>query len=710
MWSKLALAALTVCPLLGAEDWKTSVPIIYNIDYGAGHVGSPEYLKKIADAPPQLMHVGEDVPISSVYGTKDGYSGNKPRLLSAAEVRAKIKELEEYTAGLHRAGVDWVIPYINNKAVIGDHVKRSGFFEFFDRWDRFAEFGFGPRPSEDMAQAQMRYPFRRMDYAKKEHPFYPNRLYQMCGNNPNWRRYLLAVTANIARCGYDGVFVDEMDLRDYCAHDETKFRAYLAQKYTEVERRRRFGRADLESLALGYPGDGALWYDTQAFWSYSNADLLRAVRDEGRKTNPNFFVIPNYGPFAHFDGVSKRAPSGKDPAPWAPVSRLIMFEEMQRPGQLAENIFLDYILQYKLAFAYGFRAGLLSYMAREPVGIELSMAEAAAGGGGALIQPYYEAPESRRKFRRFFAEHRELFEGYESCADVAVLFAYDQLYWGNASHVQALYRLSQYLSEQHIPFDLIAPAQATSARLSRYAAVITPYLRYVPDSLLAELRRYAAAGGVWLDIGGSGQFDDAGHLRMRMDREPAVERLGKGRILRTRDLNELLPYPRFALYLMKEDDANELKEIVTFLQAAQAGEIITPPGPHGPDLRAVLEANTRPSLSILPAASLAGLRSNLWRNKNRVVAHFVNYYCPIPTQVEMGKGQFKTEGSPEQFAPKVLEKVAVRLRVPAGKVTSVRAFDPDSAQPVSLPYTQKGNSVEFILPAVRIYKLVELTL
>jgi len=74
----------------------------------------------------------------------------------------------------------------------------------------------------------------------------------------------------------------------------------------------------------------------------------------------------------------------------------------------------------------------------------------------------------------------------------------------------------------------------------------------------------------------------------------------------------------------------------------------------------------------LPAASLAGLRSNLWRNKNRIVAHFVNYYCPIPTQVEMGKGRFKVEGSPEQFAPKVLEKAAVRLHVPAGKVTHGR--------------------------------------
>jgi len=677
MLSKLALLAL-LAP--GAEDWKTSVPIIYNIDYGAGHVASPEYLKKIAEAPPQLMHVGEDVPVSSVYGTKEGYSGNKARLLSAAEVRAKIKELQEYVAGLHRAGVDWVIPYINNKAVIGDHLKRTGFFEFFDHWEQFAEFGFGPRPAEDMALAQTIYPFRRMDYANKEHHFYPLRLYQMCGNNPTWRRHLLAVTANIARCGYDGTFVDEMDLRDYCAHDQTKFRAYLSQKYTEAERRRRFGRGDVESLALGYPGDGALWYDTQAFWSWSNADLLRAIRDEGRKTKPDFFVIPNYGPFAHFDGVSKRVPSGKNPGDWVPFCKLIMFEEMQRPGQLADKAFLDFILQYKMAFALGFRAGLLSYKATEPVGIELSMAEAGAGGGGGLIQPYYGAPETRRKFRGFFGEHRDLFEGYQSQADVGVLFAYDQLYWGNSSNVQAIYRLCQYLSEQHVLFDLVSPG----APLSKYAVVITPYMRYLPDRLLGELRRYAASGGTWLDIGGAGQFDDAGKLRALPDRS------GKGRILRRRDLNDLLPYPRFALYLMKEDPANEIKEVMNFLRGAQAGEVLTL-GPPKEDLRALLGLEP-----ILPAVGLEGLKCNVWRKPGRIVAHFVNYYCPIPVDGEPG-------------GPKALEKVAVRLRIPSGKVTAVRAFDPDSTPPVSLPHTQKGPVVEFVLPAIRIYLVVELS-
>jgi hypothetical protein len=328
----------------------------------------------------------------------------------------------------------------------------------------------------------------------------------------------------------------------------------------------------------------------------------------------------------------------------------------------------------------GFRVGLLSYKATEPVGVELSMAEAGAGGGGALIQPHYGAPEIRRKFRRFFGEHRELFEGFKSQADVGVLFAYDQLYWGNPSNVQAIYRLCQYLSEQHVLFDLVS----SGAPLSRYSAVITPYLRYASDRLMGQLRSYAAAGGTWLDIGDSGQFDDAGKLRALSDRTE------KGRILLRRDLNDVLPYPRFALYMMKEDDANELKEVMNFVRAAQAGEILTPAAPKE-DLRKLLGLEP-----VLPGAGLEGLKCNVWRKSGKTVAHFVNYYCPIPIDGQPG-------------APKALEKIAVRLKIPFGKVTSVRVFDPDSTAPVSLPHTQKGPVVEFVLPAVRIYLVVELS-
>jgi len=701
----LVLSAL--CSLAGASDeWTTSAPITYCIDYRDGHVGNSAYLKTIADAPPDLLHVGEDVPFSSVYGTKDGYAGDKFKLLSAEELRAKIAALTEYVASLHRAGVRWVIPYINNKAVIGDHIKRTGMWEIFDRWDQYQEFGFGPRPSEDLVQAQMDYPFRTISLSKRGAHFYPNKLYQMCGNHPTWRQYLLAVTANIAKCGYDGTFVDEMDLHDYCPYDQAKFREYVMARYDSAARLRRYGTADANALRLGNPGEGALWHDTQEFWSESLADLLAAVWDEGRKYRPDFFVVPNLGPFAHFDGVRRRISSGKDPGPWARSSRIIMFEEWHRPGQLSDKVFLDYRLHYKLAFSLGFRGGLLSYMAEEPVGIELSMAEAAAGGGGTLIQPYYHSPESRRKYGSFFKAHTDLLEGYDSKADVGVLFSYEQLYWGNTTHLQDVYRLSEYLSNQHITYDLVNPTNATASRLSRYKIVITPSLLYLADATLRVLESYAHAGGVWLNVGNSGRFDDAGSLR--------PVRAQAGHIVRVDGLNDVLAYPRFAPYLLDEDQADSLEETKAVLDMTLAGERPLRVTKPKQDLRALLEQQTGRNLSVLTGSGSEGLRCNLWRKKSpngeTLTAHFVNYYSLIPYKVKMGKGEFQVEEPTERLAPKILEGVRVRLDVPADRVKSIQAFDPDAPGPVTLEHQRTAAGIEFVLPAVRIYKLVEIDL
>jgi hypothetical protein len=699
----LLLSATAVCPAAGAlDDWKSSTPITYCIDYKAGHVGNAAYLKTISEAPPELLHVGEDVPFSSVFGTKDGYAGNKFKLLTPEELGAKIADVKGYLESLHRAGVRWVIPYINNKAAIGDHVKRTGIWELFDRWDQYGGFGFGPKPPEDLVLAQMQYPFRGIRISKPEQHYYPQKLYQMCTNHPTWRQYLLAVTANLAKCGYDGTFVDEMDLHDYCNHDEQKFREYVAKRYDAPERRRRYGTDDIERLQMGFPGEGALWHDTQEFWAESNANLLEAVRDEGRKYRPDFFVVPNYGPYAHFDGVSRRISSGKDPEPWARASRIIMFEEWHRPGQLSGNTFFDYRLHYKIAFALRFRGGLLSYMAQEPVGIELSMAEAGAGGGGALIQPYYHSPDSRRKYGRFFKEHADLFDRYDSMADVGILYSYDQLYWGNAEHVQDVYRLFEYLSNEHVTFDLFRPADATAAKLSRYKAVITPSFKYLSDSVANALSAYAKSGGVWVNIGGSGRFDDAG--RMRLDRVQARE------TVRLSSLNDVVQYPRFALYLLDEDQNNSTQETKAVFDATMAGENPFRTAKPKQELRELLEKQTGRKLPVLTESGREGLRCNLWRKKvssgERIVAHFVNYYCPVPIDVQMGKGEFKVQGPPERYAPRTVEGVTVRVDIPANRVRSIKAYDPDSAQPAVIQPKSTGGAIEFVLPAVRIYKVV----
>jgi len=690
-----ALLSILLVPLVCLPgEWKTTVPFTYNIEYGPEHVGSEKYLKMIGEAPPDLLHVGEDLPFSSTFGTKRDYAGVKAdlfKLLTADELRAKIAELQQYTASLHKAGVRWVIPYICNELAFGDHVRRTGFFEFFDHWDRYAEFGYPAKPAADILLARKFYPFQGIRRSRSSDSFWPFRVYSMCTNNPEWRAHLLAATANAARCGYDGIFVDVMTLRDYCPHCQRLFHTYLAKQYPPAERLRRFGVSDVERLRLGVPGDGALWVATQAFWADSSAGLLADIAAQGRKTNPKFFAVPNLGPWAHADGVQKRVPEGMNPFAWARASDLFLVEEMQRPGHVLGGYFIHNILQYKLAFAAGFRAGMLLYRAQDPVGIELSMAEAGAGGGGALIQGGYKAPEMRRKYRRFFEQHRHLWEGYDSLAQVAVVFDYGQLYWGNHANLQAAYRLVDYLSERHILFDLLTPEQIAEGKASRFQVVITPSLKYMANPVLKALTAFKQRGGIWIDIGVSGRYDDAGQLRPSV---PPAKQVFP-------DLDELVPYPPFALYLLREDDANEISEICSILKAVLEGENPLPPSRLKRDLQSLLEERVKQPLAVIAGADLKAVRVSAYRRGSgqqaRAVVHFVNYDCQIPLD---SKEKWDLEPRPAR---------AVHVRLPLKGVRRARIIDPDATAPHDLALRENNGAVEFTLPKLRIYKIVELS-
>ena len=54
--------------------------------------------------------------------------------------------------------------------------------------------------------------------------------------------------------------------------------------------------------------------------------------------------------------------------------------------------------------------------------------------------------------------------------------------------------------------------------------------------------------------------------------------------------------------------------------------------------------------------------------------------------------------------------MTVELALDPSRVKSIRAFDPDLPGSTGLPYTRKGTAIEFVLPPIRIYKLVEVDL
>ncbi|MFQ6098540.1 MAG: hypothetical protein ACE5O2_12510, partial [Armatimonadota bacterium] len=290
-------------------DWRSEPPIIYVLDYGGNHVDDPEFIAAVATAPPDLLHLGKDVPfthnwgpIRALGGENQAYGkGDNIRRLSPAEVRDRIERLRAMVRRLHEVGVRMVMPYVCSMTMGGDDRARTGFFEFYDHWDEYAEFHLGPRPPADPIEWMQRRPDGSLQkFYKYTGPFYPpyepNQRYACCVNNPNWRAWLENVVRWVARCGYDGTFVDNSgSQRCYCRYCQEKFDDYLARRYTAAQRREYLGSDDPGEVNLAEASDTLLWAETQRFWKVSLHDHQVALRKAGREINPDFKVFANGG-------------------------------------------------------------------------------------------------------------------------------------------------------------------------------------------------------------------------------------------------------------------------------------------------------------------------------------------------------------------------------------------------------------------------------
>ena len=234
----------------------STVPFTYIIDYRP-HLGDPDYLRLLSEAPPDLLHVAYDALCVSRFGPSLDMLGRKADLLPPSEVDARNRSVRAFADAARAAGVEQVVPYICNQTIGGHPEERTGFWAFYDRWDDYED-TFGSKPAEDPVRWLQRdpngevaynYPFRFPAY---DPPF---RL-APCPNNPHWRRYLHAIVSNLAACGYDGIFIDNNILHCYCEYCQNGFHDYLASRYDAAERRRRFGRED---PSLSVAGDRISW-------------------------------------------------------------------------------------------------------------------------------------------------------------------------------------------------------------------------------------------------------------------------------------------------------------------------------------------------------------------------------------------------------------------------------------------------------------------
>jgi hypothetical protein len=267
---------------------KSRRPISYVLDYGDHLDDIDGYVKKVAEAPPHLLHFAHEVPFPNTWGACE-VRGKRTVRITPAGIRKRIALISEFTQKLHDAGVETVVPYICNQTIAGDPEKRRGIWQFYDHWDDYAGYGFGPKPPDPMEWlAREEYGRPHYNYEMRHSYFVGigQQRYAPCANNPEYRKYQRGVVENIAKVGYDGVFVDNCVLNCYCKHCQSLFKEHVQNNFIAKEQREYFGFDDPSEISLGTRGSKMYWVKTQpTFVEYlremmSKEDLKRWLGTE----------------------------------------------------------------------------------------------------------------------------------------------------------------------------------------------------------------------------------------------------------------------------------------------------------------------------------------------------------------------------------------------------------------------------------------------
>lgn len=704
---KVALATgllVISCAASFASDaaWRTSAPITYVLDYGREHLDNPGYIEAVAGSPPTLLHLGKDLVMSHLWGPIQGVGGENVagggddeyiRLLTPEETRERQRALTEMVANLHEAGVRWVVPYICSVTIGGHHVRREGFWEFYDRWDEYLEFGLPPRPELDPIEWMQLLPDGTLKptYGCKadRDEFYPQwepRLrYAACVNNPAWRAWLDSVVRLLAEVGYDGVFVDNAGQHQcYCRFCEEKYQSYLREKFSDEQIAALFGveaggRVGLTPPPARNEPPSPGWVETQRFWRESIRDHHEAIRRAGEEVAESFIIFPN--------GAHRRPETigtGFRDSDFA-MYELSTGEHGTNPGLARSRIIGDVHVNvrnhqiWELSHMRAIRSGLGALLLTrggwpsQVPSLQLNERTAALGnaqaaafgsGSGFLLRPLWDQyRDVLNSYRSFFEEQEGLYAGLLPYAQIGVAAFGEQNFYGHSMHIDAVNEITEALSKQRILFDYLTEQTFTAEELRRFSAVILADLKYVTVEQIAALDEYVRGGGTALIIGEPPTHDPlmiehapqslpVGLQQREADRQRAELQDGEGRWYRQ---------PVLSL--------NTMIEIV----------------------------NPAPELSLAPGAG-PGLRVSAFIDpdaRSSLVVHLLDFDAPLGVD-------------PPPYAPK--SNLELRVPLPEGaSVISVTAFAP-GAEPESIGHTVVNGRLRLVLPTLDTYRVLRVEL
>jgi len=693
-----APAVARIRPLeAGGFDLPTDAPFTYIRDYKNNHLNNPDYVKQIAANPPELLVVGKDLPVHHNWGAVQGTGGENQaygegehiRRISSAELLRKMNALRRFTDDMHHVGVKLVMPYICTKTIGGHHEKRTGLWEFYDRWNEYK--GLGSRPVDDPLSWMRRRPYGSLfcTYPYKAPYYAPNFRYAACGMQQGWRQYLSMVVRLVAEVGFDGVYMDNnCRTQCYCNACQTLFRRWLTDRYAARQLGDLFGFDSVDDVKLGERPGTFLWHESRVFWAQCNVDFLWHLKEQGESVRKPFHIFSNLGAWLGgapenqmVSTVASYIQSEENGREYGAHSGLVRVPII---GDISMRCYNNRAIRYKFTQAtrsplrvtmttrprLGGQRRSADFIRNNPQTVELNIAESVAfsGRGAYKSDLRWGGGEHITRYRRWVAEQDDLLRGYDSHATVGVWVPAEQGFYVTAVPLLVeCERLADVLMESQVLYDLITDRNFALDRLRRYPIVVVPAtVQFVSDEQIEVLRRYADQGGGLILCGERfASHDD----RCRERSHPPFPdlRARAGKILSVGKGQAVFSPTSVAM--------DDLLGWIARLHA--------PPS--------LLAADDVPRRKALKVNAFRKMEDGRWQ----VVLHLLNYHVPLGRDLT------------EQLEP--MRNVPLAVPLPDGmRPGSVTLFEPRGGRPEDETFTTDTHTVRFTVPMLYVHKTIRI--
>jgi hypothetical protein len=536
--------------------------------------------------------------------------------------------------------------------------------------------------------------------------------YRPCFSNQQYLDYLKKVVRMaVVDAKTDFIHFDNFDLNPepescHCKECKAGFRAHLRRKYTDAQRKERFGFANVDYVNpplwnfSNPPGQLNIISDPgfQEWIDYrcqSMADALEQMVSEIHSLNPEVVIEINSGGIS---GENSPWQGAIDQARLLKKTQVFVSESATPPKYSAETTLHTNVRTYKLGRT--FRNVVLTYSSENEssLGECLAFNQTIGNAGVSPLQPLI------LKYIDFYRKNRQLYVGSKDIASVAVLRSYASMTYNYARCGLSAIMVEQALIQSNIPFHMIFDEQLETLSPTDCKVLIFPNSECLSDRQIALTRRFVQAGGGVIVTEQTGLYDAWRRVRVTPGLQGLVDSQSIGSAYR----EDVVGGDR-AVDLVRNGTGNSEAAAVhnevsggrvAYIPVLSFDGSLPPPEPYF-TIGFSLWRRPRNWKQLIDAIE--------WAANGDIPLELQGPDCLIANLVESADRRSRLVHLVNCDADHVSAVSDVRLKcaMPDGKRTaSVMFYSPDASGGEALKFENKDGAVSVAVPSFRIYGVI----